>query len=162
MKYTLYIGLNDKDTKRQEISTIEAYKLVAREACRLVDGATIFEATGYYRHEDGTIVIEQSLRCEVFTDDRKGEKLLMEFSFSLWGDNAKVWNLWVKKGWIERKKSLIHLSVQVDCPDGMACSRYNPQHTRDGKVDFNWMLDISDESLKALVEETVRRFMEAA
>lgn len=94
--------------------------------------------------------------------NRKGEKLLMEFSFSLWGDNAKVWNLWVKKGWIERKKSLIHLSVQVDCPDGMACSRYNPQHTRDGKVDFNWMLDISDESLKALVEETVRRFMEAA
>ena len=36
MKYTLYIGLNDKDTKKQEISTIEAYKLVAREACRLV------------------------------------------------------------------------------------------------------------------------------
>ena len=71
MKYTLYIGLNDKDTKKQEISTIEAYKLVAREACGLVDGATIFEATGYYRHEDGTIVIEQSLRCEVFTDDRK-------------------------------------------------------------------------------------------
>lgn len=93
--------------------------------------------------------------------NRKGEKLLMEFSFSLWGDGAKLWNLWVKKGWIERKKSLIHLDVQVDSPDGMAYSRYNPQRTKDGKVDFKWMLDISDESLKALVEETVRRFMEA-
>lgn len=38
MKYTLYIGLNDKDTKKQEISTIEAYKLVARkEALSLLE-----------------------------------------------------------------------------------------------------------------------------
>ena len=68
MKFTLYIGLNDKDTKHQEISTIEAYKLVAREACKYTDGATIFEATGYYKHDDGSLVIEQSLRCEIFSE----------------------------------------------------------------------------------------------
>ena len=27
-KFTLYLGLNDKDTKRQEVSTIEAYKII--------------------------------------------------------------------------------------------------------------------------------------
>jgi len=27
-KFNLYVGLNDKTTKKQEISTIEAYKLI--------------------------------------------------------------------------------------------------------------------------------------
>ena len=27
-KYNLYIGLNDKDSKQQEISTLDAYKIV--------------------------------------------------------------------------------------------------------------------------------------
>ena len=29
-KFILYLGLNDKDTKKQEINTIEAYKIVNR------------------------------------------------------------------------------------------------------------------------------------
>ncbi len=28
IKFNLYVGLNDKNTKRQEISTLEAYKLI--------------------------------------------------------------------------------------------------------------------------------------
>lgn len=94
--------------------------------------------------------------------NRKGERLLIEVTFSLWDDNAKLWNIWVKKGWIRRKKSLIHLSVQVDSPDGMSYSKYNPQVTKDYRsVNFDWILEISDANLKALVEETVRRFKEA-
>ena len=30
-KFNLYVGLNDKTTKRQEISTIEAYKLITNK-----------------------------------------------------------------------------------------------------------------------------------
>ena len=46
-KYTLYCGLNDKDTKRQEISTLEAAKMVRNACLSYADGATIFEATGF-------------------------------------------------------------------------------------------------------------------
>lgn len=42
-KFTLYLGLNDKDTKKQEINTIEAYKIVNNVVNNYCDGATIYE-----------------------------------------------------------------------------------------------------------------------
>ena len=60
-KYTLYIGLNDKDSKVQEINTIDAYKIVGR----LVGDCTIKEARGLYTHKDGTQVLETTLVVEV-------------------------------------------------------------------------------------------------
>lgn len=55
-KFTLYLGLNDKDTKSQKIATVEAYKIVENLLKADFDGATIFEATGLYKHENGTFV----------------------------------------------------------------------------------------------------------
>ena len=69
-KFTLYLGLNDKDTKVQKISTVEAYKIVSNLITRLFDGGTIFEADGVYRHDDGTIVTEKTLRIELLFTDR--------------------------------------------------------------------------------------------
>lgn len=65
-KYTLYIGLNDKDTKRQEVQTLEAFKVSANIFKALTGGATISEAQGIYTHDNGDIVIEKTLRCEVY------------------------------------------------------------------------------------------------
>ena len=62
----LYIGLNDKDSKRQEIDTITAFKLVSRVLREKCGGATITQATGIYTHDDGTIVEETTLRAEIF------------------------------------------------------------------------------------------------
>lgn len=65
-KYTLYVGLNDKDTKTQQISTLEAYKVLQNLLLNNgVEGATIFEAKGIYTHENGEIVIENTLRIEL-------------------------------------------------------------------------------------------------
>lgn len=66
IKFTLYIGLNDKTTKLQEISTIDAYKLIVN-ICKShkLDGFTISEAMGFYVHEDGEVVTEKSLRIEI-------------------------------------------------------------------------------------------------
>ena len=64
-KYTLYCGLNDKDTKRQEISTLEAAKMVRNACLSYADGATIFEADGIYRHETGELIAEKTLRVEL-------------------------------------------------------------------------------------------------
>jgi uncharacterized lipoprotein YmbA len=64
-KFTLYLGLNDKDSKQQEISTIEAYKVVSNLISKDFDGGTIFEAKGIYKHDGGTIVTETTLRIEL-------------------------------------------------------------------------------------------------
>lgn len=64
-KFTLYLGLNDKDSKQQQISTLEAYKVVSNILANDFGGGTIFEAQGIYKHEDGTIVVETTLRIEI-------------------------------------------------------------------------------------------------
>ena len=64
-KITLYVGLNDKDTKTQKIDTLEATKIVENLIFKMTDGATIYNATGIYKHDDGTIVIENTLRIEL-------------------------------------------------------------------------------------------------
>lgn len=68
-KYTLYIGLNDKDTKVQEISTLDAYKLVGA----LVGDCTIQEARGLYTHQDGTQVLESTLIVQIIDFSGKME-----------------------------------------------------------------------------------------
>ena len=64
-KWTLYIGLNDKDSKVQEIEELEAYKIVRNLLLNFTDGATIFSAMGIYKHEDGTFVTEKTFRIEL-------------------------------------------------------------------------------------------------
>ena len=71
-KTTLYIGLNDKTAKRQIIDTVEAVKIVYTIICTIADGGTIYNATGIYKHDDGTIVIENTLRVELFDVDENG------------------------------------------------------------------------------------------
>lgn len=63
-KYIAFIGLNDKESKAQEISTIDAYKIVSNLACKFIGYGTITEARGIYTHENGEIVEEITLRCE--------------------------------------------------------------------------------------------------
>lgn len=65
-KITLYIGLNDKDSKIQEVSTLDAYKMVLNT---IGVGCTITEGKGIYKHDDGTIVTEVSLIVELLDFD---------------------------------------------------------------------------------------------
>lgn len=65
-KITLYIGLNDKDSKVQEVGTIDAYKMVSNV---IEVDSTITEGRGIYKHEDGTVVSEVSLIVELLDFD---------------------------------------------------------------------------------------------
>lgn len=65
IKKTIYLGLNDKDTKTQLINTLEAYKVINNLITKDFDGGTIFEAQGIYKHDDGQVVIEKTLRIEL-------------------------------------------------------------------------------------------------
>ena len=66
-KITLYIGLNDKETKTQLISTLDAYRIVNNI---LGTDSTITECKGVYTHDDGSITTENTL--EVVLLDFKG------------------------------------------------------------------------------------------
>ena len=81
MKTTIfYIGLNDKDTKSQKISTLEAADIVSRLVLGVgYPGATISESFGIYTHQDGQIVKEASLRVEILdASDSKDLELAKE------------------------------------------------------------------------------------
>ena len=77
-KFTLYMGLNDKDTKTQLIGTLEAYKVVSNILAADFGGGTIFEAQGIYKHDDGKIVFEKTLRIEILFAEREQVKVLVE------------------------------------------------------------------------------------
>lgn len=64
-KFTLYVGLNDKDQKVQIIDTLEAAKICQNLVSNL-GGGTIYNAYGVYRHDDGTVIVENTLRIEIF------------------------------------------------------------------------------------------------
>lgn len=64
-KFTLFVGLNDKDSKQQEINTVDAYKIISNMITATFDGGTISEATGIYKHSNGTFTTEITLRIEL-------------------------------------------------------------------------------------------------
>lgn len=70
-KYILNVGLNDKDTKLQKIDSIEAYKIVENTLLNNgLDGYTIYQGKGLYRHDNGTITQENTLIIEmIFTTE---------------------------------------------------------------------------------------------
>ena len=65
-KYTICVGLFDKDSKRQEVNTLDAYKIACNLFARHTGGATITEGQGIYTHESCEIVVEPTLVCMVY------------------------------------------------------------------------------------------------
>ena len=77
--YTFSVGLNAKDPQTQHIDPIEAYKIIDNLLVNKVDGGTIFEANGVYKHEDGTVVIEKTLRVEIMFATDEQIKEIVEY-----------------------------------------------------------------------------------
>lgn len=66
IKYNIYIGLNDKDSKKQEVSTRRARQEVIKILNNnSITGLTMYEVMGVFKHEDGTITYEKSLKVEL-------------------------------------------------------------------------------------------------
>lgn len=64
-KFTIYLGLNDQTTKRQEIETVNAYKIVSNMIASTFGGGSIYSGTGIYKHQDGTITEENNFKIEL-------------------------------------------------------------------------------------------------
>lgn len=67
-KHTLTIGLNDKDTLKQEIPTSKFMSIISNAVgdCTIKEGAT-----GYYTMRNGVKVVEKSLTVEKFGGSKK-------------------------------------------------------------------------------------------
>lgn len=70
-KFQLYVGLNDKDTKYQTIPTEQA-KDIVNNVC---GDCSIQEITGYYTHDNGEKVKENTLKVELLFKDFDEVKL---------------------------------------------------------------------------------------
>lgn len=70
-EYHLTIGLNDKDEKIQVVKTSDAKNILANILLKEYGlyAYTMFECSGVYTHDDGTMVSENSLRIEIASDD---------------------------------------------------------------------------------------------
>lgn len=68
-KVILYLGLNDKDTKRQKISTRRASRILAGLLCERFDGATVQFCKGIYKHQNGRQVRENSFNIILYYVD---------------------------------------------------------------------------------------------
>lgn len=76
-KYNIYIGMFDKDTKKQDLNNTEFLNTV-RKVMRLnyIDNYTIIKAKGHYKSDKMTvcepsIIVEIIINYELFTDDIK-------------------------------------------------------------------------------------------
>lgn len=75
IKYTLLVGLNDKDTKKQELTKVQAKKIISN----IVNlPSTISDATGIYKHLNGQVVKEKSIRIELY-NDKSIDKTIKDF-----------------------------------------------------------------------------------
>ena len=68
MKKTFFIWLSDKDTKVQKFTELEAYKIVMELVGKHFGGGTIYSWKWFYTHEDGSVVVENTLVCMTTTD----------------------------------------------------------------------------------------------
>ena len=70
----MFVGLFDKDSKQQVVATSNAERICQE----LIGDCSIGCINGYYTHEDGSKVVEPSLRIEVLFSTRERIKAICE------------------------------------------------------------------------------------
>ena len=63
VQYVMYVGTNDKDTYKMEMSLDEARNIVDQVCLKYFEGYTLQEATGAWTDETGAITHEYTLVC---------------------------------------------------------------------------------------------------
>ncbi len=77
-KYTLSIGLNDKDRYTQIIGFEKAKDVIVEELAKQGLDCTVYKANGVYTHENGKTVSEETVRvdCYQFDDNSIFQKVV--------------------------------------------------------------------------------------
>ena len=76
-KFNIIVGLKDGKTKKQKHFTKWYYKQIFNYCRALnIDGATLSEKTGFYKHDNGDYIIEKSIKIELlFISEETVKKL---------------------------------------------------------------------------------------
>lgn len=77
-KYTMYIGLYDKDTYKQLMSDDQAQQLISEICLKYVDGYTFSKRQGAYKNEKGVVTQESSLVYEFYSVNDEAIKKIMD------------------------------------------------------------------------------------
>ena len=85
LKFTVIVGLNDKDTKKQEVRHEQAYNRIIKILHNNgVEGATFTECKGLYIHENGEAVFENSIKIELlFIEETAVKNICKELKIAL-------------------------------------------------------------------------------
>ena len=79
-KHEIFIGLNDKNKKVQVISTEDAMLKVHS----LIGDCSMSLIQGYFTHADGSMVIEKTIKCEIFgMEDAKIHAIVEQLKLDL-------------------------------------------------------------------------------
>lgn len=78
IKYELFVGLNDRKTEVQEITTENALNTIYDMVFEYTDGATVSVAKGVYKHHNGSKVLENTVKIELMFIDKPTVKALVE------------------------------------------------------------------------------------
>ena len=65
-KAVVCLGLNDKDSKKQEIATAAARRILSGLLCSRFAGATVTACSGIYTHDNGEQVNENSFAITLY------------------------------------------------------------------------------------------------
>lgn len=69
IKYVVTVGTFDKDSHKLEKSVEAWQSLINEYVAQHFDGATVYSADGVYKHIDGSVVREPSIRIEIVAFD---------------------------------------------------------------------------------------------
>ena len=70
-KASIFLGLNDKDSKLQKIETAAAVEMLKASLLRYFVGASIIpNVIGIFKHDDGILVTENSILTIIYGYDR--------------------------------------------------------------------------------------------
>ncbi|MGN5455777.1 MAG: hypothetical protein ACI4XN_07290 [Candidatus Kurthia intestinigallinarum] len=75
IRYTLTVGLFDKDTKRQKISTDIALRIVSDLVVNTIGYGTVYTGNGIYTHVNRSIVVEPSIIFFVDGEEEEESKV---------------------------------------------------------------------------------------
>lgn len=78
VKYTLYIGLNDRSTYKQVLSNDEAENRVRKIVLKHVTGFSMIQGKGAYTDDKGVVTRENSLVVEIYDASEEQVKAIMD------------------------------------------------------------------------------------
>lgn len=88
----------------------------------------------------------------------KGERIEIEFTKVENDHKEHLINIWYKKGFIKEKlESYWNIEVYVYDEKGNCYGKYNPQISSGTKINFDWIIECTEENKELILHEIIKR-----